>query len=147
MLKCAIQNMLKHAIQNIKNFFVAIPSFFLPLVPIFKSCPPCPFCMPKYAAILSFFGVPLADYNHILTPIMLISMSFTIASLFYQAKKYHYNFLAANISLVSCLWILVFRFWFEWLELSYLGMAGLLASIVINQNKLNQRKSTCCPGH
>ncbi|MCH1430573.1 MAG: hypothetical protein GWP59_08540 [Chlamydiales bacterium] len=133
--------------EILKNISSSITTLLLALVPVFKSCPPCPLCMPKYAAILSFFGIPLADYNHILTPIMLASMAITIASLAYQAKKYSFNYFATALSSVSCLWIITARFYFESVEWSYVGMGALLVAIVKNQKDLNARKTPCCGQH
>ncbi|SCA58345.1 Uncharacterized protein AB751O23_AA_00140 [Chlamydiales bacterium SCGC AB-751-O23] len=131
--------------ETFKNFLNLISTLLLSLVPLFKSCPPCPLCMPKYAAILSFFGIPLAEYNHILTPLMLISMVATVISLAYQAKKYHFSYFSTILAASACLWIVGARYGLENIELSYVGMGALLVSIVKNQKDLSSKKTPCCP--
>ena len=78
---------MKTALGYLKNFFLGIPALLVSLLAVLKSCPPCPICMPKYAAILSFFGIPLAAYSQYLVPVMLLSMTFTLGTLFGRPKS------------------------------------------------------------
>ena len=71
--------------NRLKNVTANITTFFAALIPVFKSCPPCPLCMPKYAALFSFFGLELADYSHYLIPIMILSMLVSLGSMLFQA--------------------------------------------------------------
>ena len=60
--------------REIKSALANTPTFIMTLVPVFKSCPPCPVCMPKYAALFAFFGLELADYSAYLEPLMVMTM-------------------------------------------------------------------------
>jgi hypothetical protein len=124
----------------------ALSTFFLALIPVFKSCPPCPLCMPKYAAILSFLGLPLADYSHYLTPIMFISMLITVISLMVQGYKHYNSRMPAFIALTACLIILISRN-YESYYVSYLGMSLLFLSLVFHQMKIKNKKHSCCDHH
>ncbi len=61
-------------LREIKSALANTPTFIMSLVPVFKSCPPCPVCMPKYAALFAFFGLELADYSAYLEPLMITTM-------------------------------------------------------------------------
>lgn len=130
-------------VQKTSSWVGAISTFLLSLVPVFKSCPPCPMCMPKYAAVLSFLGVPLADYSHYLMPIMLVSMVFTIISLAIQGPKYYASGLSAYLALLACAIILIARY-NDLQAVNYLGMALLFAALVFHQFKMRQHKESCC---
>lgn len=114
----------------------------LSLVPVLKSCPPCPLCMPKYAALLSFLGLPLADYSHYLTPLMIVSMFFTCSSMLWQSYRYSGEWRPAVMAIISCTTILLARS-FELHFLAYIAMGTLLVAVVLHQWKLKNRDSCC----
>lgn len=61
-------------LREIKSVLANTPTLIMSLVPVCKSCPPCPVCMPKYAALFAFFGLALADYSAYLEPLMITTM-------------------------------------------------------------------------
>lgn len=117
----------------------------LSLIPVLKSCPPCPLCMPKYAAILSFLGLPLADYSHYLVPVMILSMAFTCVSMSWQSYRYTHEWRPAILAILSCSSILVARS-LDMQMLAYTGMGTLLVAVVLHQWKMKNR-SACCSSH
>lgn len=138
--------------QRLRKAFLTMSSFLstltLSLIPVFKSCPPCPLCMPKYAAILSFLGLPLADYNAYLMPLMWVSMVTSIASLAWQGPRRYGDRLPAYVALLGCIVILLSR------ELTstpilYSGMLIFLGSTIWHQWRLRSHRSSgpCCSHH
>ena len=83
-----------------------VSTLIISLIPVFKSCPPCPICMPKYAALFGFFGLKLADYSYYLEPLMLLSMVTTLITMFYQTQTTKISktpVLVATVSSPSCI--------------------------------------------
>ena len=132
---------------RLQNIGTNLSTFVLALVPVFKSCPPCPICMPKYAALFAFFGLELADYSNYLVPVMFISMGLSLGSMYYQISKKHlvlYPFIGA---LSSCLLILISKFLIGNESGTYIGMLGLFGSIVMHYQSISNYQSpnkSCC---
>lgn len=129
-----------------KKFFHGISAFLVSLLSVLKSCPPCPVCMPKYAAILSFFGIPLADYNHYLIPLMLASMGFTLIMMYWQAKKSSLSYLPLVLSVSACSLIIASKYLFHLPMVTYSAMGLFLIGVVLGQHNL-KKASTCCASH
>lgn len=128
------------------TFTSSLSTLMLSLVPVLKSCPPCPLCMPKYAAILSFLGLPLADYSHYLTPFMIISMFFTCGSMLWQSHRYTKEWRPAALAIFSCCSLLIARH-MDLPYLSYAAMGTLLFAVVLHQWKLKTPHRKCCSAH
>lgn len=118
-----------------------LTTFLTAMVPVFKSCPPCPICMPKYAAIFAFFGLKLADYSHYLVPIMLISMLLSLGSMYYQISRKQLTIYPFVGALLSCILLLVFKYSLDNVWLVYAAMLGLFGSIVLHYRLTNK---SCC---
>jgi hypothetical protein len=132
---------MKRLTLTFRNILSAFPSFLISLIPIFKACPPCPLCMPKYAAILSLLGLPLADYSHYLTPLMLLSMAFTLWSLHYQAKKFSFDHGPFCLCLSAIALLILNRFLFTFTWGAYGGLGLFFIAIVWNQQRLQKSKA------
>ena len=120
-----------------------ITTFIISLIPVFKSCPPCPVCMPKYAALFGFFGLKLADYSYYLEPIMLISMVTTIVTMVSQTNTTKISRTPLIIATLSCLTLYLAKFMFDQFWVVQLAMISLLASILVHYRFLSQKKSCC----
>lgn len=131
---------MKHILKTIG---LNIVTFLSSLVPVFKSCPPCPICMPKYAALFAFFGLELADYSHYLIPVMLIGMLVSLVSIYYKCYKKRLKFYPFYLALSSCLCIMVCKFMIDNPIGVYIGMFGLLAGVVQHQFLLKKNNSCC----
>jgi hypothetical protein len=135
---------MKKFFGTILRVFVTIPALIGSLLPVFKACPPCPVCMPIYCGILSLIGLEIADYAAYLAPIMIGSMCLTLGSLFYQAQRYHKNYLSFLVTSSSCCAIIIAKFTFDFLPVVYLGMAGLITGIILNRRAMKGLKKGCC---
>lgn len=131
---------------RIRSIFSSVPAFLGALVPVFKSCPPCPVCMPKYAAILSLLGLELADYTHYLIPIMLVSMVLTLVFMIRQIIKRKLSFIPFYLALTSCFGLLIVKYIIDNEKIVYVFMISLFTSIVLHQMNLRKFKS-CCSNH
>ncbi|MCB1135763.1 MAG: MerC domain-containing protein [Chlamydiia bacterium] len=128
------------------RFLSSIPAFLGSVIPVFKACPPCPVCMPIYAGILSLLGLELAEYGHFVVPVMLISMTITIVSLWIQSTRGHRKQAAFWLALTGCSVILFAKFALDFLPLVYCGMACLITALVLNRRFARAAK-TCCGHH
>ena len=130
-----------------KSLFAKLKLFFLNSVtvlgvifPVFKSCPPCPMCMPKYAAILSLFGLKLSDYNHYIMPLMLISMLVSISTIGLQTYKKSLKLFPFICSFSSVCGILIFKYTFHIMWMTYISMFCFLIGTVLHHLSLNKWK-------
>ena len=132
--------------KKIRDIGSNLITFLGALVPVFKSCPPCPICMPKYAAIFAFFGLELADYSQYLAPIMVTSMVISLVSMFYQVhirKLKYYTFVCAFFSSVL---LLVSKFIFDNTLMAYIFMGTLIASVIYHYHYIQKNADKkCCP--
>jgi len=129
-----------------KSFLSSIPAFFIALIPVFKSCPPCPLCMPKYAAVLSLLGLELSDYTAYLLPVMALSMLFTLFTIFHQSFSKKSNLKPFYLNLMSFFGIITFKYILDLSFVVYFFMFTLLVSILWHQ--YNMRKiNHCCSKH
>ena len=127
--------------SKFRSIWSSISTLLLAFVPVFKSCPPCPICMPKYAAILSFFGLELADYSQYLAPIMLLSMAFTLYFMYRQIRNKRLPKYPFYTALTSCILLLTSKYIFDNSFTVYSSMILLLVSVLIH-NKFANKK--CC---
>ena len=118
-------------------------TFLSSLIPVFKSCPPCPVCMPKYAALFAFFGLELGDYSGYLIPVMLIGMAVSVISIYYKCNKKGLKLYPFYLVLSSCLFIIVCKFMLDNTIGVYIGMFGLFIG-VIQHHFLLKKNSACC---
>lgn len=140
--------------KKFSTFGTNIITFLAALVPVFKSCPPCPLCMPKYAAILSLFGLKLADYSQYLIPVMLVSLAISIGTIGYQTHKRKLKKFPFFGALTSAICILTFKYVIGFTWGTYAGMIGLFTSTVMHHRSVHQNQSakkscstSCCKGH
>lgn len=130
-----------------RSLWSSLSTLLIALVPVFKSCPPCPVCMPKYTALFAFFGLELADYSHYLAPVMLISMTFTLGSMFRQVKERKLPVSPLYTAFTSCIALLICRYVTDNTSGVYLSMLGLLGSVLLHTRSANRHhcpKSSCC---
>lgn len=128
--------------QNIRSYFTNGITFLTALIPVFKSCPPCPICMPKYAAIFAFFGLQLADYSQYLIPVMLLSMGLSLSTMLSQSLQRKLSTVPFYLTLSASVTLLISKFYIDNLPLSTISMAGIVLGIVLHYTSL--KKSSCC---
>lgn len=112
-------------------------------IPVFKACPPCPTCVPIYAAILSLFGLKLADYSHYLLPVMLISMSYTLYSMSAQYVRSKRSIMPLAVTASFCAILLGSKYIFFMPFVTYFAMVGLASAVLWNHTL----KPVSCCGH
>lgn len=127
---------------KIRELGANVGTFFSALIPIFKSCPPCPVCMPKYAMIFAFFGLELADYSAYLIPVMLGCTGVSLCSMYYQTKKKKTSFAPLFLALGSAATLLVAKFVFDNLLFTYVAMLGFFCAILLHYYYMS--KNNCC---
>ena len=131
-------------LNKIRDIGSNIVTFLAALVPVFKSCPPCPLCMPKYAVVFAFFGLELADYSHYLVPVMLTSMLISLASMFYQIHQKQLRYHTFMCALLSSVLLIASKFIFDSTLGSYIFMGTLAISIVSHYQYVNKHSRTKC---
>lgn len=127
--------------RNTNTIYANSITFMGSLVPVFKSCPPCAICMPKYAALFAFFGLELADYSQYLIPIMLASMLISLTIMYRQVKTYNLPQIIFYTALTASLTLIVSKFFFDSTPLSFIAMGTLLVCMIKHHLNL---KTTCC---
>ena len=132
--------------KKIRNLASSVVTLIAALIPVFKSCPPCPVCMPKYAAIFAFFGLELSDYSHYLIPIMLVSMLISLTSMFYQIRHRKLKYYTFFTAFLSCLSLIISKFVFDHAMSSYICMSALLISMICHHKYIGKHSNnkTCC---
>lgn len=128
---------------NIKSITSNGVTFLGSLIPVFKSCPPCPICMPKYAAVFAFFGLELADYSQYLIPIMFISMFISLTSMNLQIIKKNLSSTPFHLALTSSVVLLISKFYLDSILLSGLAMTGIFLAIFFHYTNLKKVSCTC----
>ena len=121
-----------------------ILTFFLALIPVFKSCPPCPICMPKYAALFAFFGLELADYSEYLIPVMVVCMLISLTSMGMQISKKELSWNPFCLAIFSCISLMICKYAIDIEWATYLMMFSLFISILWHYRNLNKSKSSSC---
>ena len=116
-------------------------TFLLSLVPVFKSCAPCPMCMPIYAGLCSLVGIKFADYSAYLMPVMIISMMLTLVLMHKQRQNLNLPLHPLLFAASSCISILTSKYWLNVDLLVYISMVGLFASTLWHQAILSQNRS------
>ncbi len=120
-----------------------VSTLIISLIPVFKSCPPCPICMPKYAALFGFFGLKLADYSYYLEPLMLLSMVTTLITMFYQTQTTKISKTPVLVATISCLLLYVAKFILDHFWAIQFAMLSLLSAILLHYHYLSQQKACC----
>ena len=128
---------------KIRALWANMMTFLVALVPVFKSCPPCPICMPKYAALFAFFGLELADYSQYLIPVMLLCMLISLGSIYYQTLKRQLTFYPLVIATSSCVFLLLFKYVFENTWGTYSMMLGLFVALIWHYHTLRNNQNCC----
>ena len=127
--------------SRVKAIYADFVTFLVSLIPVFKSCPPCPICMPKYAAIFAFFGLELADYSDYLVPIMLGALILSLGSMYYQIISRGLKFNPFVIAVISCVLLLLCKYYIASDIGSYLAMLGLFIGLTMHYHAL---RNNCC---
>ena len=120
-----------------------ISTLVISLIPVFKSCPPCPICMPKYATLFGFFGLKLANYSYYLEPIMLLSMTTTLITMVYQTQTTKISKTPVLVATISCLFLYVAKFILDHFWAIQFAMLSLLGTILLHYHYLSQQKACC----
>ncbi len=136
------QKVLTHTNKKIGTLAASLITYITALIPIFKSCPPCPVCMPQYAALFSLFGLKLADYSQYLIPIMLIGIGITLSSMYQQISIRQHPFITFYIALLASILLIIGKFIFDSNTLIYTAMLCLFTSTSYHHYKMRQK---CCP--
>ena len=113
---------------KIRTLASSVPTFIVSLIPVFKSCPPCPICMPKYAAIFAFFGFELADYSMVLEPIIITTMLISLGLMCHQS-------ITKKITMTPTLGAVFFSallFVMKFIEDNFWGVQGALAGLLLS---------------
>ncbi|MBF13351.1 MAG: hypothetical protein CMF46_03195 [Legionellales bacterium] len=126
---------LQNAIGNSLTLSTAV-------IPIFKACPPCPICMPKYAAIFAFFGLEMSDYSEYLIPLMLVGISMTLLSTYQQVHRKQLSYRPFYAASFFSSTLLVSKFVYDNNWAIYFSMFGLLLSLTTHYMLMGQK--TCC---
>lgn len=124
------------------SFAAQITTFLLAIIPFIGSCPTCPTCFPIYSAILSLFGLKLADYSFYLLPFILISMSISLRSMYQDITTQNLPALPFIGALISCTALLVFKYILAFPLLSYIAMLGLLTATLFHNRSVNHNCTT-----
>ena len=130
---------------KLRTIGASVMTFFVALVPVFKSCPPCPICMPKYAALFALFGLELADYSHYLIPLMLISMAVSLGSMAQETLRKKISCYPFVLALLSSLMLLFSKYLFESSLATYGMMVALFVAMAWYYRLLGKNccKSSC----
>lgn len=134
--------MLTYAYKRVGTLVASLLTYITALVPIFKSCPPCPVCMPQYAALFALFGLKLADYSQYLIPIMLLGMSVTLSTIYQQTTTRQHPFFTFYAALLASVILISGKFVFDNDTLVYSAMLCLFISTSYHHYQMRQ---TCCP--
>jgi mercuric ion transport protein len=129
-----IMNAIQAAAAGHKHKFVftgfslnvaAIPAIIFTLLPKLI----CPFCWPLYTGLLGSIGINFINYTPYLFPLLTLFLILTISGLILAArskKKYGPVYLGG----ISSLLILIGKFLFETEMLIYIGLTGLIMSVI-----------------
>lgn len=116
-------------------------TYITALVPVFVTCAPCPTCMPIYAAILSFFGLKLADYSIYLMPIMLSAMTVSLVSVYRQAQQKQASTLPSIMILLAYIALFYTKFYLKNQWLVYITLIVMMGASSIHH--INMRSKNC----
>ena len=114
-----------------------ISTFIIGYIPVFKSCPPCAICMPKYAALFGFFGLKLADYSYYLQPLMGISMLISIGSMLIQVNTKNAPVYPVIGATISCTILFLSKYIADNFWITQIAMLGLLCFIGLHYHTLS----------
>lgn len=103
----------------------AIPVMLLALLPKVV----CPFCWPLYTGVLGAIGVNFINYTPYLFPLLTLFLILTIAGLIIGTKG-NKQYKPVYLGIISTIFILLGKTLFETNVLIYLGIIGLLVSVI-----------------
>ena len=126
-----------------KNIASNSVTFLSELVPVFKSCPPCPICMPKYAVLFALFGLELADYSQYLMPIMMISMFISLGSIYNKSINRKISLMPFYLGVTSSSLLLFSKFYIDNIFISFSCMFGLGLAIILHYSSLRRKSCHC----
>lgn len=121
-----------------------LATVLLTLIPVFKTCAPCPTCMPIYAAIFSLFGLELADYSHYIIPAMLVSMLISVITMYQQTIATKTSFKPVIACVIASLLLLFSKFVTHSPWGVIFAMSALLGATLQHQYSIRQSLCVGC---
>ena len=103
-------------------------TYITAIIPVFATCAPCPTCVPIYAAILSFFGLQLADYSAYLIPIMLCGMVTSLTIMYRQAIQKKLPLIPLQTILAAYLSLLIAKFYLHNTWIVYMSIVTMMGA-------------------
>lgn len=127
----------------------SLVTFLLALVPVFKACPPCPACMPIYAALLGTLGLELSDYSAYLVPVMIASILLSLGTMFYRIRESRLTYAPFILGCLACIMLMVFKYVFDNTTATYVSLFSFICSIFWHHYTYKSLKKSsrkcCCP--
>lgn len=99
----------------------------------------CPACWPAYAGILSSFGIGFFDYGPYLNPLMILLLSFSLWTLFDQAR-FRKRWKLFVLGFVGALGVFISRFWMIAPFALYTSITFLVVASVLNARQMGQHR-------
>jgi mercuric ion transport protein len=103
----------------------AIPVMFLALLPKVV----CPLCWPLYTGVLGTVGLNFINYTPYLMPLLTLFLILTITGLIMSARV-NKQYKQVYLGIISSVFILLGKVFFETNVLVYSGIAGLMISVI-----------------
>ena len=105
----------------------------------------CPACWPAYIGLLGALGISYFDFTPYLIPSIVVSVMIALTAIGYQSYRSRSRSTFA-LGVTGALLVLSGRFWLLSDPITYLGVAVLVGSIIVDSVKRNARTSAdCCP--
>ena len=130
--------------QQSRHIGSNLATVLLTLIPVFKTCAPCPTCMPIYAAIFSLFGLKLADYSHYIIPAMLLSMAISVIIMYQQNLANRTSFKPMIASIIASILLLFSKFVAHSPWGVICAMTALLGATLRHQYSIRQSRCVRC---
>ena len=103
----------------------AIPVMFLALLPKVV----CPLCWPLYTGVLGTVGLNFINYTPYLMPLLTLFLILTITGLIMSARV-NKQYKPVYLGIISSIFILLGKSWFDTNVLIYSGIFGLMISVI-----------------
>lgn len=120
----------------------AIPAIIIALLPKLI----CPFCWPLYTGLLGSIGINFINYTPFLFPLLIVSLILTNSGLVLAARSKK-QYASVYLGGISSLLILIGKFLSETDMLIYIGLTGLVMSVIwqskIKPSVINDSCSAC----
>lgn len=130
--------------KNIPYFLKPVSPLFVALLSAVKACPPCPMCMPKYAALLAFFGLEGEHYIRSLALLTILFMCISLVSMYINTKRKQSPWYPLVLACISCGMILSSKYCIPQSMMiwgTYLGISTLFISTFLHHQSC---KKSCC---